>query len=92
MERFFDSMAARLDGPKAQGRETTINFVFSDLDESHVLTVENTVLHHKRRDPDPGADATIRRTRDLVGQTRSSRARRGHEVPVPVEGRPARSA
>jgi alkyl sulfatase BDS1-like metallo-beta-lactamase superfamily hydrolase len=65
MERFFDSMAARLDGPKAQGKETTINFVFSDLDESHVLTVENAVLHHERRDPDPGAEATIRLTRDF---------------------------
>jgi alkyl sulfatase BDS1-like metallo-beta-lactamase superfamily hydrolase len=65
MERFFDSMATRLDGPGAQGRETTINFVFSDLDESFVLTLKNAVLHHKRRDPDPGADATIRLTRDL---------------------------
>lgn len=65
MERFFDSMAARLDGPKAQGKETTINFVFSDLGESHVLTLENAVLHHKRSDPDPGAEATIRLTRDF---------------------------
>ncbi len=65
MARFFDSMAARLDGPKAQGKETTINFVFSDLGESHVLTVENAVLHHERRDPDPEADATIRLTRDF---------------------------
>jgi alkyl sulfatase BDS1-like metallo-beta-lactamase superfamily hydrolase len=65
MERFFDSMAARLDGPKAQGKETTINFVFSDLDESFVLSLENAVLHHKRRDPDPEADATIRLTRDF---------------------------
>jgi alkyl sulfatase BDS1-like metallo-beta-lactamase superfamily hydrolase len=65
MARFFDSMAARLDGPKAQGKETTINFVFSDLGESHILTVENAVLHHERRDPDPEADATIRLTRDF---------------------------
>jgi alkyl sulfatase BDS1-like metallo-beta-lactamase superfamily hydrolase len=65
MERFFDSMAARLDGPRAQGKETTINFVFSDLDESFVLSLENAVLHHKRRDPDPEADATIRLTRDF---------------------------
>jgi alkyl sulfatase BDS1-like metallo-beta-lactamase superfamily hydrolase len=65
MARFFDSMAARLDGPKAQGKETTINFVFTDLGESHVLTVKNAVLHHKRRDPDPEADATIRLTQDF---------------------------
>ena len=65
MARFFASMAARLDGPRAQGKETTINFVFSDLGQSHVLTVENAVLHHKRRDPDPEADATIRLTRDF---------------------------
>jgi alkyl sulfatase BDS1-like metallo-beta-lactamase superfamily hydrolase len=65
MERFFESMAARLNGPKAEGRDTTLNFVFTDLGECYVLHVKNAVLHHERRDPDPDAAATIRLTRDF---------------------------
>ena len=53
MERFLEAMAASLNGPEADGRETTLNFVFTDIDESYVLTLENAVLHHKRGDPDP---------------------------------------
>lgn len=56
---FFTVMAAQLNGPKAAGIEMTINFVFSDLDESHVLTVKNSVLHHREDDADPDANATL---------------------------------
>ena len=63
--RFFDSMAVRLNGPKAEGRNTAVNVVFTDLGESHVLFLENAVLHHRKAPPDPEADATIRITHDL---------------------------
>ena len=63
---FFTSMAARLNGPKAEGKSMTLNFVFSDLGETHVVTLENSVLHHNRREPDPGASATVRLTRDFL--------------------------
>jgi len=62
---FFDAMAARLDGPKAAGDPMTLNFVFTDVGETHVLTLENAVLHHAQREPDPAAVATVRLTRDL---------------------------
>ncbi len=62
---FFDSMAVRLNGPKAAGKEMVINVIFTDLDESHVLTLENAVLHHREAPPDPEADATVRVTHDL---------------------------
>jgi alkyl sulfatase BDS1-like metallo-beta-lactamase superfamily hydrolase len=65
VERFFDAMAARLDGPAAQGKRLRFNFVFTDLGESHVLTLENAVLHHRRAEPEPDADATLELTRDL---------------------------
>jgi alkyl sulfatase BDS1-like metallo-beta-lactamase superfamily hydrolase len=59
-------MATRLDGPKAEGKTMTVNFVFTDLGESHVLTLENSVLHHRRRpEPDPAADVTVRLTKDF---------------------------
>lgn len=64
--RFFDAMAARLNGPDAIGTDLTINFHFTDLDENHVLAIENAVLHHKRRPIDPEADTTVHLTREFL--------------------------
>ncbi|MBI5506685.1 MAG: MBL fold metallo-hydrolase, partial [Deltaproteobacteria bacterium] len=66
-ERFFDAMAAHLIGPKADGKTLTLNFVFTDLGQTHVLTIENAVLHHhKRTVADPSATATVTLTRDFL--------------------------
>jgi alkyl sulfatase BDS1-like metallo-beta-lactamase superfamily hydrolase len=65
MQRFFESMATRVVGSKAETAEVTLNLVFTDLDESYVLWIENAVLHHRRREPDPEADATIRLSHDF---------------------------
>jgi alkyl sulfatase BDS1-like metallo-beta-lactamase superfamily hydrolase len=64
-ERFLDAIATRLDGSAADGKLLKVNLVFTDVGESFVLTVENAVLHHERRDSDPGADATLRLTKAL---------------------------
>jgi len=64
--RTLDSMAVRLNGPKADGKRMTFNFVFDDVGESHVVELENAVLHHRRADPVPDADATVHVTRDLL--------------------------
>jgi alkyl sulfatase BDS1-like metallo-beta-lactamase superfamily hydrolase len=66
MDRLFAAMAASLNGPKADGTTLTLNFVFTDLDQSYVLTLENAVLHHERRAPDPAADVTLRLTREFL--------------------------
>ncbi len=66
VDRFFTSMATRLNGPKAEGKTMTLNFVFTDLGETHVLTLENAVLHHHQRDAEPAATATVRLTRDFL--------------------------
>ncbi|WP_405242874.1 alkyl/aryl-sulfatase [Lentisalinibacter salinarum] len=63
-ERFLDAMAVRLNGPKAADEELTVNLVFTDLEETYVLVIENGVLHHYRRDADPQANATLSLTRD----------------------------
>ena len=68
VERFFDSMAARLDGPEADGKRMRFNFVFTDVGETHVLELDNAVLHHRRGEPAADADATVRLTRDLLVQ------------------------
>ena len=66
VERFFDSMAVRLNGPSAEGKTMTLNFVFTDVGETHVVTLDNAVLHHHRRDPDPAATVTVKITRELL--------------------------
>ena len=59
ISKFLDSMSVRLNGPKADGKNFTINLVFTDLNQSYVLHVENAVLHHRMAPPDPNANATL---------------------------------
>jgi alkyl sulfatase BDS1-like metallo-beta-lactamase superfamily hydrolase len=66
MERFLESMAARLNGPDAEGKQMKLNFIFPDVGETHVLTLENSVLHHRRGEPDPEASVTVRVTKELL--------------------------
>jgi alkyl sulfatase BDS1-like metallo-beta-lactamase superfamily hydrolase len=63
--RFFDSMAVRLNGPKAEGKNMTLNVRFSDIGESHVLNLKNAVLHHRQGPPDDHADVTLTISYDL---------------------------
>lgn len=58
-ERFLEAMAASLNGPVAEGKDYRINLVFSDRAESHVLWIENAVLHHRRAPPAADANATM---------------------------------
>ncbi len=65
IDTLFGAMATRLDAAKAQGKTLAINFQFSDLKKNWVLELENSVLHHARRDPLPNAAATVTLTREL---------------------------
>jgi linear primary-alkylsulfatase len=62
---FFDAMAAQLNAPEAEGMEMVINFTFTDLKENHVLTLKNSVLHHKQSPADSNANATLKISHDL---------------------------
>lgn len=62
---FLDSMAVRLDAKAAEDKNLTVNFVFSDLHETHVMHVENSVLHHHKGEADPNAVATLTLTHEL---------------------------
>ena len=66
VDRFLDSMAVRLKGPEADGKRMTFNFIFDDVGETHVIELENAVLHHRRAEPVAGADATVHLTRALL--------------------------
>lgn len=74
VERFFDSMAVRLNGPDAENVELSINIVLTDLDESHLLNIENSVLHHRPSEPDTPADATLKMTHTLFIQILTGKA------------------
>jgi alkyl sulfatase BDS1-like metallo-beta-lactamase superfamily hydrolase len=65
LERFLDAMAARLNAPKAEGKEMIVNLVFTDLDTTYVLELKNSVLRHYKRDPHPDANVTMKITHDL---------------------------
>lgn len=65
VENFFESMSVRLIADKAEGVNTRIKITFSDLNESHLLTVNNSVFHHKKVSNDTKADATLVLTQPL---------------------------
>jgi alkyl sulfatase BDS1-like metallo-beta-lactamase superfamily hydrolase len=65
VRRFFDSMAVRLKGEDAEGVELSVNIVFTDLGESYLLSVSNSVLHHDPSAADADADATLRLTHPI---------------------------
>ncbi|MGB8331631.1 MAG: alkyl sulfatase dimerization domain-containing protein [Polyangiales bacterium] len=74
IERFLDAMAARLNAAKAEGKEMIVNLVFTDLDETHVLELKNSVLRHYERDPRPDANVTMKVTHDLYLRMLTGRA------------------
>ena len=43
----------------------TINFVFTDIDQSYVLELKNSVLHYRESVPDPEANATLKITHPM---------------------------
>lgn len=61
----FDSMAVRLNGPKAEGEQITVRIVFKDLGEAHELKLENSVLRHRQLKGPAKADVTLTITHAL---------------------------
>jgi alkyl sulfatase BDS1-like metallo-beta-lactamase superfamily hydrolase len=66
LDVFFASLSSRLEGPKAEGKDTKINMVLTDLGETWVLSLENAVLHAGRRDADASAAATVKLSREML--------------------------
>jgi alkyl sulfatase BDS1-like metallo-beta-lactamase superfamily hydrolase len=59
VEQLLDAMAIRLDGPRAWDRHLRIDWVITEPDEEHALTLRNGVLHHRRGRHEPEADAAL---------------------------------
>lgn len=65
IERFLEAMAAGLDGPAAAGKTLKVNLVLTDIKESYVLWIENSVLHFKKEAPAKDANATLTLTKPI---------------------------
>jgi alkyl sulfatase BDS1-like metallo-beta-lactamase superfamily hydrolase len=57
--QLLDAMAIRLDGPRAWGQRLRIDWVVTDPDEEHALTLRNGVLSHRSGRHDPAAEAAL---------------------------------
>jgi len=66
--QLLDAMAIRLDGPRAWDLGLRIDWVISDPDEEHALTVRNGVLRHRAGRHDPPAEATLLVDREALDQ------------------------
>ncbi|NUS23926.1 MAG: MBL fold metallo-hydrolase [Streptomyces sp.] len=64
----FDSLAIRVNGPRAWDEKFTIVWTFTDLDETHRMTLSNGVLIHHPGPKDTTADLTLTLTKpQLLG-------------------------
>ena len=59
MKNMFDSMAVRLNGPRAEGLAISINLAFSDMEPWH-LSIENCVLNSTENRQLDDAQATLK--------------------------------
>ncbi|HEU5026171.1 MAG TPA: alkyl sulfatase dimerization domain-containing protein [Spirillospora sp.] len=66
-EQVFDSMAIRVNGPKAWDEHLTIDWHFTDSGDRHRMTLSNGALTHRRTGTPPGpADLTLTLTRPAL--------------------------
>jgi alkyl sulfatase BDS1-like metallo-beta-lactamase superfamily hydrolase len=63
LDLFFDYLAVRLDGGRAEGRRLVIDWVIADLDQRYAMNLENCALTYlpDRRSDRPDATVTLER-------------------------------
>ena len=59
LKNLFDTMAVRLNGPRAEGKTLSINLEFSDVNSWHLL-INNSVLHANEDKQATDAQATLK--------------------------------
>src|SRR5262249_8314049 len=59
LDLVFDFLGVRLNGEKAAGKATIINWVFPDLRQRHLMTLQNCALTHLADRASDHADATV---------------------------------
>jgi alkyl sulfatase BDS1-like metallo-beta-lactamase superfamily hydrolase len=66
LDLFFDYLGVRLNGEKAEGRRTVINWVFRDLGRRYVLNLEHCALTYLADRQHDRADATVTTDRAVL--------------------------
>ncbi len=64
----FDFLAVRVDPAKSAGKRTVINWTFTDLKETHVLTLENCALSSVSGHQAADADVTVTTTKAILSR------------------------
>jgi alkyl sulfatase BDS1-like metallo-beta-lactamase superfamily hydrolase len=59
VDMIFDFLGVRLNGPRAEGRQAVVNWVFPDTGARYALTLENCALTYRTGTIDPAADVTV---------------------------------
>ena len=68
VDQLLDSVAIRIDGPRAWDERLTINWVITDTGDVHLAELRNGALHHRTVDaPLPGATTVTLARRTLIG-------------------------
>jgi alkyl sulfatase BDS1-like metallo-beta-lactamase superfamily hydrolase len=63
VEMLFDLVGIRLSSMAVEGRTATVNWHFTDVDERHVLGLDNCALHHRPDRVDDGAGVALATTK-----------------------------
>lgn len=65
VSNFFDTMAVRLKSEDAADKDWQVKINFTDLNESHLLWIENSVLHHRLVDSKTPLEQEVNATLSL---------------------------
>lgn len=68
LDLFFDFLAMKLNGPKADGKHIVLNFDFTDAKQKYMIEMTNGVLNHTPDKQADKADATISLSRGTLNQ------------------------
>jgi linear primary-alkylsulfatase len=68
LDMFFDYLAVRLNGDKAQGKTIVLNWQFTDTRQNYVLNLENSALTSMADAQAANADATLTLTRATLDE------------------------
>ncbi|MEV0585494.1 alkyl sulfatase dimerization domain-containing protein [Nonomuraea sp. NPDC050310] len=70
--QIFDSIAVKVNGPRAWHEQATVDWTFTDLDESYRMRLSNGVLWHTTSQSGPPADLTVTLTKPQLFQVLGS--------------------
>jgi len=66
LDKIFDYLAVRLNGPKANGQNYSINMIFPDINKKYNLQVKNSVFNYFIGEQDPNASVTVQMDRKTL--------------------------